>query len=107
MINDILFKRVAYLVDKVNMHIGIIRVNLAATLINRHEYRLDTACCLRHQTGCARRRNGQTGYVAAAIFSHILIQLRICLLYTVDERIVLLALSIINFKSTALLGHFH
>ena len=80
-VNDILFKRVAHLVNKVNMHIGIIRIYLASTHIHRHKYRLNAAGGLRHQAGSACGGNGETSNVASAILHHVIIQLMVGLFY--------------------------
>ncbi len=107
MINDILLERVAHLINIVHMHGCIVGVYLAAAFVNGHKHRLDAAGGLRHQRCGAGGGNGQAGDVAAAMFQHVLIQLRIGLFQSVDKRIVLLAFGIINFKSTTLCCHLH
>ena len=107
MINNIFLVRVAHLVNKVHMHVGVARIHLAAAFIHRHEHRLNAAGGLRHEACGARGGHGETGYVAAPILRHIGIQLGVGLLEPADKRILLLALSVVNLKGSALLGHLH
>ena len=102
-INDILLERVAHLVNEVDMHVGIVRVHLAATLVYGHEHRLDAACRLCHQRRCSRRCNSQTGDVASAVLQHVLVQLWVSLLYAQDERVVSLAFCAEYLECAALL----
>ena len=105
MINDIFFKAIANLIYKVYMYISIVRVNLTATFIDRHKYRFDTRCCLGHQRSCTCWSDCQTGNITTTILHHIAIEFRICVLNSLNERILLLSLSIIDFKGTSLLSH--
>ena len=104
-IDDVFLERVAHLVNEVDVSLGIVGVDLAAAFIHRHEHRLDTARGLRHQRSSAGRRDGQTGDVAAAVFHHVGVELRIGLLDAQDERIVLLALGVVDGESAALSSH--
>ena len=106
-VNDVLFKWVAHLIDKVNMHIGIVRINLTTTFIDWHEDWLDTRGRLCHQRGGTRWCDGQTGNITTTILLHILVKLSISLLQTKDERIFLLTLRIIYLKGSTLLSHCH
>ena len=106
-IYDILLERVANLIDKVYMYIGVVGVYLAATLVNRHEYRLYTTCGLCHEAGGTCRSDGKAGYVAAAVLHHILIELGVGLFQPVDERIGLFPLGIENLEGTTLLSHHY
>ena len=106
-INDVFLKRIACFIHKVHVHICIIRIDFSSTLINWHEYWLNTRSCLSHQTGRSRRSNCQTGNVATTIFQHLFVQCRINTLHSVDEWIVLFSFRIIDFESTTLLCHLN
>ena len=82
MINNVFLKAIADLIDKIYMHISIVGVNLATTLVNRHEDWFDTAGCLRHERCRARGSNRQAGNIAAPITLHIVIEFRIGLFQT-------------------------
>ena len=88
MIHYVLLERVAHLVDKVHMHLRVIGIHLAATLVYRHEHRLYAACGLRHQTCRTGRGDCQAGDVAASVFHYVFIQLCVGVLYAQQERIV-------------------
>ena len=60
-----------------------------------------------HQTGGARRRDGQQGDVAATIALHIGVQLWIGSRQTLDERIVRFPLGIVNGESPAVACHIY
>ena len=104
---DILLERVAYLVDKVYMHIGIIGIHLTTTLVDGHEHRLDATRGLRHQRRGSRRCDSQTGDVAAAIFYHIVVKGCISLLDTLYEGVLGLTLGVVYLEGATLLGHLH
>ena len=87
------------------MHISIIRVYLSSAQVNRHEYWLYTTCGLSHKARCASRSDSQTSNISATILHHVGIQLSICILQAVDERIVSLAAGIVNLECAALLSH--
>ena len=107
MVDYVFLERVAHLVDEVHVYIGIARVHLAATLVDGHEHRLNAAGGLRHQRGGACRRNGQAGYVAAAVAHHVVVELRGGLLQSQDERVLLFTLGVVYLEGTALAGHLH
>ena len=90
-IYNVFLERISHLVNKVDMHFRVVGVNLAATLVNRHEHRFYTTCCLCHQTGGTCRSDGKTRDVAASVCHDVVIQLRIYFLYTEEERVVFLA----------------
>ena len=105
MVDDVFFEAVAHLVYIVHMHIGVVRIHLAATLVDRHEYRLYARGGLAHERRGARGGNRQAGDISATIFLHVGIQLGVGLLQAQDERIVSLALCIIDGKGTSLPSH--
>ena len=105
--HDELLERVSRLIHEIHMHIGIVRIHLATTLIYRHKDWFYSACCLSHQTCRSCRCNSQTGNISPAVFLHILIQLRVGFLDTVYERIVLLSFRVVNTECPALFRHLH
>ena len=107
MINNVLLKRIARFVNIVNMHILVVGVHFAATLIHGKKHRLDARGGLGHEARGSGGSNGEAGNIATAIFHHILIELGIGLFQTVDVGILCLALGIVDFKGATLLGHVH
>ena len=89
------------------MDVGIAGIDLAAAFVDRHEHRFDTRGSARHQRGCSGRRYRQTGDIAASVFLHVFVELRIGFGHASDERVVLFALGIENLEGTALLSHGH
>ncbi len=87
------------------MHVLIVRIHLAPTLVDRHEYWLNARCGLCHQRGCTRRGYCQAGDIPASVPHHILIELRVGLPDAVDKRIVLFALCVVNLKCPTLFRH--
>ena len=106
-INNVLLERVAHLVNEIDMSALVTRIHLAAALINRQEHGLDAARCLCHERCSASWCYSKTCDVAAAIFPHFLVEFRIGVLDTHDERILFFAFGIENLKCTALLCHHH
>ena len=107
MVYDVLLEGVAYLVDEVNMHVGVVRIDLATALVDGQEDGFDTTRGLRHQTRRTRGGYRQTGNVASTVFHHVGIQGLVGLFDALDERVVLLALGVVNGKGTALTRHLH
>ena len=103
-VNDIFLKRVAHLIHKVDVYVGVVGIHLSAAFIHRHEHRLYAACGLCHQTCGACRCYGQAGNVSSAVGNHVVIQLRIGLFQSVDEWVVLFPAGV---KCPTLFGHFH
>ena len=106
-IDDEFLKRVSILIHEVDVDVFITGVDLATTLIDRHENRFDARGGLCQQAGCSRGSDGEAGNVAASIFHHLIIEFRIGLAEAIDVRIVLLTMGIINLKRATLLGHLH
>ena len=106
-VNNVLLKRVAHLINEVYMYIRIVWIDLTTTLIYRHKDRFNTRCRLCHERGCTRRSNRQTGNISTTILLHILVELSVSFLQTKDKRIFLLTLSIVYLKRTTLLCHCH
>ena len=107
MVDDVLLKGVTNLIDKIHMHVGIIRVDLAATLVDGHEHGLDATRGLRHQRSSTGWSDCQAGDVAATMLHHVLIEFRISILQAENKRIVLLTFSVIDAERTTLLSHLH
>ena len=107
MIDQVLFEAVAHLVRIIDMHVGIVGIDLAATGIDGQEDGFNAAGSLRHQTGRSRRSDGQTGQVTATVLHHVLIQLLVGLLQTEDKGILGFALGIENLEGSTLLRHLH
>ena len=105
MVHYVLLERVANLVDKVDMNVGIAGVHLAAALVYGHEHRFDAARCLRHEARSAGGGDGQAGYVAAPVLGHVLIQLRVGLAHPRNKGVVLFALGAVYLERAALAGH--
>ena len=106
-VNIVLLELLARLVHIIDVRIDIRGVNLAATLIDGAEYRLDTRRGLRHERRGTRGGNGQHGDVATTHLDHLLVECRVGLLDAVNHRVVLLLLGVINLESTTLAGHLH
>ena len=107
MINNVFFERVARLVYIIHMHVGIVGINLAATFVHGHEHRLYAACRLRHKTCGACWRDGKAGNVAASVFHHVGIQLRVGILYSVHKRVGSFPPGIVNLECATLFCHLH
>ena len=105
MVDDVLLKGVAHLVDEVYVHIGVAGIHLAPAFVDGHEHGFYAACGLRHQACGACRGNGEAGYVAPSVVCHVGIKLRVGFLDAEDEGVVLLALGVENLEGSALACH--
>ena len=103
----VFFESVACFVYVVNVYILVVRVNFTATFVYRHEYRLNARCSLSHQAGGSGGRNSKTSDVSTSVLSHFGIQFRVGLLYTVYERVVFFANSIVNFECTTFFSQIY
>ena len=101
----IFFPRITIFIHEINTYIFVVRVYFTTTGVHRHKYWFDTRSCLSHNTGGSCRRNSQTGNITATIFSHHLIQFRIGIAQTLNERIFFFAFGIINCKCTTFFCH--
>ena len=105
MVNNVLLERVAHLVHIVHMHLLVVGVHLAATLIDGHKHRFDAAGGLCHERCGACGSNRQTGDIATTMLHHVVVELWVGLAQTVHKRVVGLTLSIIDGKGTTFLSH--
>ena len=105
MIYDIFLKRVTHLIDIIHMHCLVVWIDLAATLIHWHKYRLYTACGLCHKRCGASRSYGKAGDISTSILHHVGIKFWISFFYSVDKWIVLFSLSVENLKLSTFLSH--
>ena len=106
-IDDVFLESVTRLVNEVDMYFRVVRVDLAPTFVHGQEYRFDAGCGLRHEAGRPRRGNGEASDVASSVFYHVFIQFRVSLTQTVDERVVLFAFGVEDFKCPAFFGHLY
>ena len=107
MVDDVLLERVAHLVDKVDMHVGVAWIDLPAAFVDGHEHRFDAAGGLGHEAGSTRWGDGETSNVAAPIFHHIVVKFRVGLFDSLHKRVVLLAFGVVDGELAPLLGHGH
>ena len=105
MINDVFLERVAHFVHKIHVDVCVSWVDLSPPFVNRHENRLNAARCLRHEARCTSGCDGQAGDVSPSVCHHVLIEGRVCLFDSQDERIVFLPFGVIDFKGSSLLSH--
>ena len=106
-VNDVFFKGIARFVGIVHMHLRVVRVHLAAALVDRHEHGFDAARRLRHEASGARGGYGEAGNVAPAVAAHVLVEFGVGLLDAENEGVVLLSLCIVDCKRTAFACHHH
>ena len=106
-IDDILLKSVTDLVNIIHTHVGVVGIDLAPTLIDRHEDRFYATRGLRHQRCGARGSNGQARDVASAEAHHVVVEGPVGFLDALDEGVARLALGVVDGKSASLLRHRH
>ena len=100
-----LLKCIAVVINECDVGVLVIAVDLAAALVNGHEYRLQARCGLSHKAYGAGGGYGKARYVTAAVFLHVLIELWIGLLKTEYEGVVLLAFPVKYLKRATLTCH--
>ena len=106
-IDNVFFEAVTRFVHKVDVYVGIIGVNLAATHIDGHEYGFDARSSLRHKACSACGGNRQTSYIATTILYHVGIKFGGLFFDAQYEGIIRFTLSIVYAKRTAFPCHFH
>ena len=107
MIHDVLFKRVAHLIDEIDMHVGVARIHLAAAFIDGHEDGLYSACRLCHEACRTRRCYRQTGDIAASVGHDVVVELFVGTLYAQQEGVVALTVGAEHGERSTLLCHDH
>ena len=89
------------------MHLRVVGVHLAASLIDGHEHGFYSARGLRHERcgacGCYR----EACDVASSVLGHLLIELGVGLTYACYHGVVLLALRVVDCECSALACHLH
>ena len=104
-IDEVFLEGVADFVDKVDLDVGVSRIDLALALVYGQEHRFDARRCLGHDRGRAGGGDGETGDVAASRFRHALIEFRVGLADTRYVGVVFLTLGVIDLEGASLLGH--
>ena len=89
------------------MYVSVVGIHLSAALVYGHEYRLDAACGLCHERCGAGRSDGQTGDVAASVCHDVVVERRVSLLYSEEERVGSLTLLVEHLESSALTSHVY
>ena len=102
--DDVLLKGVARLVHIIYMYVRVVRVHLAAALVDGQEDGLDAGRGLRHEARGAGGGDGEAGNVASAELRHAFVECRIGFAQAGDEGVVLLAFGVVDLEGATVAG---
>ena len=68
-------------------------------------FMFNSRCCLSHQACCSGWSDCQTGNVTTSVLFHVFVEFRIGVFYTVDERVIYFACSIVYFECSTFFCH--